>query len=295
MHTQLATGALLAGMLVFVPGGHADSPPRQPTLPGPGGYIGLGLLDLSDDAARDLGLVDPHGVEVASVSSGSPAAEAGLKEGDIVLTYRGERVQGYLHLARLVRETPAGRAVELGTVRDGERRAVEVTIEERPENWSGRRVIAGVRERIDDAIGRFGTARVRVERRGSRDCDDCDDESSDTGFLFDFDMPMVRVHTQNGRLGADLEKIDGQLAEYFGAEQGLLVRSVRRESPAEEAGLLAGDVILAVDGKEASGFGALGRAFARSDGGAVTLEILRDREELDLTVDLRPPSRSDEG
>ena len=71
-------------------------------------YLGIGVQDVDSERAKALKLNEDRGVEVTSVMADSPAAKAGLKEGDVVLEFNGEKVQGGEQLTRLVRETPVG-------------------------------------------------------------------------------------------------------------------------------------------------------------------------------------------
>ena len=57
---------------------------------------------------------------------------------------------------------------------------------------------------------------------------------------------------ERGRLGVSIQPLEGQLAEYFGTSKGVLVNSVDKDSPAAKAGLKAGDVVTAVNGKAVS-------------------------------------------
>lgn len=238
----------------------------------PTSYIGLGVMDLGEDAVREIGLIEPHGIEVTSVLEGSPAHEAGLSVADIVLTYRGEKVQGYEHFARLVRETPAGRKVDLGIVRDGERMTLEVEI--------GRRAAeVSVKQAIDEA-------RLRIER-AKRDLDDVKIDLN-----LDLSFPQLRFSRRNKRLGAELEDLGGQLAKHFGVERGVLVRQVGEGSPADESGLRAGDVIVAVDGKAMRTAIRCERSLSVVEG-VVAVEVMRNRARVTLEIDLGP--RPDSG
>lgn len=235
-------------------------------------YIGLGVMDLGEDVVREIGLIEPHGIEVTSVLEGSPADNAGLSVADIVLTYRGEKVQGYEHFARLVRETPAGRKVDLGIVRDGERMTLEVEI--------GRRAArASVKQALDEA-------RLRIER-AKRDLDDVKIDLN-----LDLSFPQLRFSRRNKRLGAELEDLGGQLAKHFGVESGVLVRQVGEGSPADESGLRAGDVIVAVDGKAMRTTIRCERSLSVVEG-VVAVEIMRNRARVTLEIDLGP--RPDSG
>lgn len=234
----------------------------------PASYMGVGVIELSDEAAREIGLVEPHGIELSSVAEDSPAEEAGLRKGDIVLSYRGERVIGYQHFARLVSETPAGRKVELGVVRDGQRRTVEVEIGSRGPAKAVRQTLEATKQHLDAMKERFEGMRA------------------DAGtHVPDFNFPRMRTNFRSRRLGAELENLDGQLAEFFGVDSGVLVREVLEGSAAEEAGLRAGDVIVAIGGRDVGSADQIWRPLARTDSEPVTLEIVRDRERTSLQFD----------
>ena len=227
-------------------------------------YIGIGVMDVSEETARQIGLVDPHGIEISSVAQGSPGEEAGLQRGDIVITYRGERVNGYEHFARLVKETPPGRAVELGVVRDGQRRTLEVEIGRREASESVRETLDAVKQHLHSVKAGHGA------------------------FVLDLNIPRVRLNVRNQRIGIEMEELDGQLAEYFGAERGLLVRSVNDGSPAEASGIRAGDVIVSVDGTSVGEADEMRHALAAARSRPVTLRIVRDREPTSVQLDARP-------
>ena len=226
-------------------------------------YIGLGVMDASDEAARRIGLVEPHGIEISSVAEGGPGEDAGLQAGDIVLTYRGERVNGYEHFARLVRETPAGRTVELGIVRGGQRRTIRVEIRSRESHATAGRVIDSVRERLDAL------------------------KADHEGFALSLSIPRIRMNFRDQNLGVDVEELEGQLADYFGVERGLLVREVRDGTPAARAGLVAGDVIVSVDGQSVSKPGDLARTLPGTRSRSVELRIVRDRKAMDVELAAR--------
>ncbi len=215
----------------------------------PSSYVGLGIMDIDDAKAEAVGLIEPHGVEVTNVVGGSPAERAGLQRGDILLTWRGVRVEGIEHFARLVRETPVGREVELGVFRGGSERAVRVKVAERAPG-------------ILSAIG---------------ECEDCS--------LLTFDVPRPRIALKSRVLGAELETVDGQLAEFFGVRKGVLVRSVDRNSAAASAGFKAGDVIVAVDGKPVARTRDVSRALVSAKTEKISVELMRGRQKQTLEVE----------
>ena len=88
-------------------------------------------------------------------------------------------------------------------------------------------------------------------------------------------------------LGVSLTDISPELREHFGAtkESGVLIESVEDGSPADKAGLHVGDVIVAVDGKDAGGSGDIRRALRdKKEGDAVRIEIVRGRARQSLVA-----------
>src|SRR5579864_6497722 len=100
---------------------------RNGTLTG-GTYLGVNLCEISSDRARELKLKEAYGAEITRVEENSPAEKAGLKTGDVVLEYNGQRVEGMEQFGRLVRETPAGREVRLLISRNGATQTIPATV-----------------------------------------------------------------------------------------------------------------------------------------------------------------------
>src|SRR5579871_2891023 len=84
-----------------------------------GSFIGVGIREIDSERAKPLKLSEEAGVEVTRVESGSPADKAGLREGDVILQYNGQRIVGIENFSRLVRETPPARDVKLDISRNG--------------------------------------------------------------------------------------------------------------------------------------------------------------------------------
>ena len=186
-------------------------------------YLGIGVQDVDSERAKALKLNEVRGVEVTSVTADSPAAKAGLKEGDVVLEYNGEKVQGGEQLTRLVRETPVGRQVKIGVWRNGSMQTVTATVEARKGNM-GNMIFMPV-------------------------------PSGNTIFMPEIppmppmpDIPRMFMVERNGMLGIEGESLgrEEQLAEFFGVKEGVLVKAVIKNSAAEKAGIKAGDVIVKV-------------------------------------------------
>lgn len=243
-------------------------------------------MEVSPDKAREIGLVDPHGVEISSVAQHSPALRAGLEQGDIVLTYQDERVNGIEHFARLVRETPVGRTVELSIVRDADRLALDVEIGRRDGTSSVRETIDAVKEGLALDEGHMDSLRQHLDSvRQHLDSVHKRLRSGDARSGADFGTPLKRISDR--RIGLELVDVDGQLAEFFGVDSGALVRSVLEGSPCDRAGMRAGDVIVGVDGTRVRGTADIRDAvLAIGSGGAAELELVRDRRTTKLELDV---------
>jgi membrane-associated protease RseP (regulator of RpoE activity) len=116
-------------------GAQAASPPGQPVeareliaLDGRGSRLGVMVRDLED---ADLSAAPNGGVRIDEVDAGGPADKAGLKPGDVVIEYDGERVRSARQFSRLVQETPEGRPVPMAVVRNGQRESLTATPEAR--------------------------------------------------------------------------------------------------------------------------------------------------------------------
>lgn len=228
---------------------------------GSGGQLGVSVRDTRSDELAGARLAQPGGVVVQEVREGSAGAKAGIKAGDIVVEFDGERVRGARHFSRLVRETPADRAVKATIVRDGARQTLDVT----PESA----------DRISRAIPDFRREFERGMRALPRDFD------------FDLQLPRPDVFNPRGRLGVALAPLTDQLASYFGVKEGALVSAVEPDSSADRAGLKAGDVITAVAGRAISGPGDVtARIRESTPGSPLEITIVRDKKEMTMKATL---------
>ena len=75
------------------------------------GYLGIGIQDLNQDLAKSFGMKDAKGALVSDVKDDSPADQAGLKQGDIIMSYQGSSVEDAVALQRMVTRTAVGTKV----------------------------------------------------------------------------------------------------------------------------------------------------------------------------------------
>jgi serine protease Do len=242
-----------------------------------GGWLGIEIREVTPEKARDLKLSSARGVLVMDVEPDGPAAKAGLKESDVITQYDGQTVEGTVQFRRLVRETPPGRSVALVISREGTNRNISVELGDRS---------AYFEKKMKGKMRDFGGMNVPS--------------------MPDFSTPGVPLvpdghspGTTDWRtpvLGINAEDLTAQLGAYFGApdDGGILVREVRAGTPAEKAGLKAGDVIVKVDGEPVRSLGEL-RAELREKSAEkfVTLGILRKGSDLSVPVAIELPRSSD--
>jgi serine protease Do len=226
-----------------------------------GSYLGIGGIDIDEERAKALNLKEARGVEIKSVDANSPAAKAGLKDGDVVLDYNGQPVAGIEQFARLVRETPAGREVHLSVWRGGATQTIAATIATRPGSVS----IHG-----DGDAFAFPVPPIPPIPP-----------------MPPLDLPSPNMTWRSSALGIETEALTSQLAEFFGVKEGVLVRAVAKNSAAEKAGIKAGDIIVKVDDAKVATPRAITSAL-RSLGSKRTFPVVvvRKQQETTLSVTL---------
>jgi serine protease Do len=92
------------------------------------GWLGVAIQPLTQELAKSFGITGTQGALIASVSEDSPAARAGFKPGDVIVTFDGKTVEGPRTLPAIVANTKVGSAVPVVVLRDGKRQTVQVTV-----------------------------------------------------------------------------------------------------------------------------------------------------------------------
>jgi serine protease Do len=226
-------------------------------------YLGIGVQDIDADRAKALNLREVRGVEVTSVANESPAAKAGIKDGDVILEFNGQPVEGGEQLARFVRETPVGRQVKIGISRNGAVQTVTATVEAR-------------KSVMIPGDGTWTMPEVRVPNVPMPPMPPMEIPN----FYSMYQSPVL------GIMGEALGQ-QQQLAEFFGVQDGVLVKAVTHNSAAEKAGIKAGDVIVKIDDTKVSTSREISSALraARSKK-TINITVVRNKKELTLPVTL---------
>ncbi len=173
------------------------------------GWLGVSVQDINQDLAKQFGLNQAEGALVSEVMPNSPAAAAGVKSGDIILSFDGKTISSAGVLRNLVAQTPVGKSVALGVLRDNKRETLNAKIAEQPKEM--------------------------VQRGGGGDETFRGDEG--TGKPSALAGLVVRNLTPD---------IAGQLGLAPGTK-GVVVTYIAPSSPAAGAGVQPGDVILQIN------------------------------------------------
>jgi serine protease Do len=99
------------------------------------GYLGVSILDLNEETAKEMDLKATSGVVVTRLRPDGPGANGGLKAGDVIVRIGGKPVRNGRELQMIVAGLPVGKEAEVEVIRDGGKRKLGVTIEEQPDRF----------------------------------------------------------------------------------------------------------------------------------------------------------------
>jgi len=228
-------------------------------------YLGVDIADVSPERLGELKLKEEHGAEVTMVDQDAPAGKAGLHAHDVIVSLNGTAVESAAQLRRMIKETPAGRVVNLGISRDGQPMTIKVQLADRKSM----------------AWPKGGEFKFDMPKMPT---------------LPDIDVPVsvVIVHSSL-RSGLMVENITPQLGDFFGVKggNGVLVRSVEKGSRGEKAGFHAGDVVVKVNNQAVHDTSDFTHALRSSSSGTAAVTVMREKREQNLTLTL--PEKKDSG
>ena len=250
---------------------------QEPRIVSPGrGRLGVSLREVDEQDAKTARLPSPAGAVVEEVAAGSAAETAGLRKGDVIVEFDGERVRSARQLTRVVQETADGRKVAAVVMRDGQKTTANVELRE-----GGASVFEKLHELEEWGRSFAYELPARPARPAPRAGVRPPDFRGDSLF-----------GGGAGRLGITVDDLSPQLAEYFGTKDGVLVTSVQDDSLGARVGLKAGDVITALDGSTIENPAELRRRLqAMTDGQEFTIAVMRDRKAQSLKGKFEGQSR----
>ena len=209
------------------------------------GYLGVGAQDITPTLADTLGLEDRRGALVADVQPNSPAAKAGLKNGDVITAVNGEKVDDANRLTFSISAIPPGTKVDLEVLRDGNTKSLKVTTAERPTSTS-----------------RNSRGNPQPEELARND------EGVLNGVAVDDIAPQMRAQLN---LPARLK--------------GAVITNVEPDSAAAKAGLRAGDVILEINKQPVTSAGDAVELSAKADSKKTLLRLFSRGSTVFVVVD----------
>ena len=229
------------------------------------GYLGVWIDDVDAEKAQALKLKEVRGAVITLIDHDAPAGQIGLHVNDVVLQLNGQNVEGAEQLRRMLREIPPGRKVSLEFSRDGNLQTTSVELVDH-------RAMA---HDVWNKLGNNGDVFAQAPGMGVLP------GGGDAPLPGMFHMPIWGP-TLN--VGAMVEPLTGQMAEYLGVPSGLMVKQVAHKSEAATAGFKAFDVILRVGPDAVTTMSDWDRALRSNQGKQVQVTILRDKKQQTLTL-----------
>jgi serine protease Do len=117
------------------------------------GYLGVNIQPITPEIADGLGLKEPGGALVSDVQPDTPAAKAGIRAGDAILSVNNEPIKDARDLSRRISALQPGVNVKLSLVREGKERTVEVSLAKLPDQRAERPADRGPNARGTDLSG----------------------------------------------------------------------------------------------------------------------------------------------
>lgn len=234
-----------------------DSPQqKEKTSVSQKGWLGVAVQDITSEMKKAMDLKSREGALVSEVVKKSPADSAGIKEKDVIVQIGGHDISDSSELQKAVADTKPGNKVSVVVIRKGEKKTIDVVIGKQS---SMKRSFTVVAPRGSRSFEVFGTTR-EIQ-------------------------------------GMALRQLNDQLAKYFDVPEGsgVLVWEVEKGSPAEKAGINAGDVITVVGKKKIRELRDVSRALGiYDDGEKAEIEVVRKGARKTLTLEVEE-SRDDQG
>jgi membrane-associated protease RseP (regulator of RpoE activity) len=228
------------------------------------GYLGVDLADVDPEKAQALKLKEVRGAVITLIDHDAPAGQFGLKVNDVVVKLNSQAVEGAEQLRRMLREIPAGRKVSLEISRDGNLQTLAVQLADRK----------AMEQDVWNKLGNGGDVFAPGPGMGIL-------TNGDASLPGGFHMPFFGSSLN---VGALVEPLTSQMAEYLGVPSGLMVKQVARKSEADAAGLKAFDVILKVGSDGITTLGDWERALRANQGKPVQVTVLREKKQQTLTL-----------
>jgi len=205
-------------------------------------WIGIYTQTIDKDLQEAFELDSDDGVIIKMVVPESPGEEAGLDQGDIILTINEEKIVNAEHLSDYIANLKPGGEISIDIIRDNKQKEIVLELGKHNDSDSYMKSLDNYHRSAPKSYSRTFNFKPN-----------------------DYFSPASSLY-----LGVNLQTLNEQLGEYFGVKRGngALITEVIANSPAEKNGLKAGDVIIEIDRVKINEHGKVS-------------EIIQDKEEGD--------------
>jgi S1-C subfamily serine protease len=289
------------------------------------GVKGESLAQLSDADILVSGLRRSAGVIVREVTPESAAAQAGLRLGDIITRVDDSDIAGTADLGALLSSLPAGQTVKLSAIRDRQPVEIKAVLGARP-NTEPRYLMAPFTPNLPSELSERDQLKKRLEelKASFRGYQKSPPSRETSEAIRELEIEIRRIYdelralgpetagppTRDGQpalrseypsvnltgeapireisfqVGFTARELTPQLAAILNARAGVLVSKVAKDSPAERAGLKAGDVIIGTPERALLNVSQL-QAFLAAQRGTLSLRVVRTREPIVVSLSLQ--------
>ena len=220
------------------------------------GYLGAGVREVQPEDVRSLHLKDDAGLLVSRVDLNTAAATAGLHVNDVILEIDGQKATSAEEFQNSIIGKAPGSKINLTVSRMGTKQNIVATLGTRPFGLPLQEVPAGP----------VPGAPVSPQDLAG--------------------MAAAMGAVVAPKIGFYSAELMPQLAEYFGVMGGVLVESVQARTPADKAGLKAGDIVTKVNGTPISNEREIAIVIRQSGRKQITFTVMRDKKEITLSIEL---------
>lgn len=248
-------------------------------------WLGVNGQTVNDDLADAFDLGVEHGAIVNQVLRKSPAYDAGMEEGDIIIDFDGQEIYGWDDLVDVLESHNPGDAVSMRVMRGDDELEFKVTLEGKPRHYSYKRRYHTYHD--DDLSNLYVPAIPRlpaIPKLPAMPSLPAIPAIPNLSDHYYFDASFDGVY-----IGVSLSDLSDQLGEYFGVKRGrgALVTDVQKDSPAEKAGIKAGDVIIVADNEEIFDSKDVSEIVGdMEEGDMLAITVLRNKSEQTFEVEV---------
>lgn len=225
------------------------------------GYLGVEVRDVDKRLMEKKDLKIDYGAYVDKVVEDSPAEEAGIEKGDVIIEINGKRVDDAEDLTVAVRKIKPKTEVRVNIIRKGEKKSIPVVI--------------GKMKSLDNFYTfRFNDNIIQLNKGIKK-----------------LKIPVIYSNVDFKTLvnlnGLQVESMTKQLGEFFGAPdgKGVLVTEVKKGSNADKAGFKAGDVIVKVDKYKIENLDDFNDQISDLEDSGASVEVIRGGKTVTLKID----------